>query len=121
VTALVAVNAFGDVFVPGDDSPRLAALPVPSPEAHFGSNTTIGIVATNATIDKSGCLLVAQSGHDGLARALRPVHSRADGDALVVAATGEVDAVPTTVDVVRELAATAVERAVRRAVPFSTP
>jgi L-aminopeptidase/D-esterase-like protein len=52
---------------------------------------------------------VAQSGHDGLARAVDPVHATVDGDALVAAATGPVAA---PVDQVRVLAARAVERAV---------
>jgi L-aminopeptidase/D-esterase-like protein len=74
--------------------------------------TTIGVIVTNAALDKTGCLLVAQSGHDGLARALEPVHTAFDGDALVAAATG---AVTTRPDVVRMLAARAVEAAVRDA------
>ena len=73
-------------------------------------NTTIGVIVTNARIDKMGCQLVAQSGHDGLARSLFPAHTRGDGDALVVAATQGIDA---TVDVVRILAVVAVEQAVR--------
>jgi L-aminopeptidase/D-esterase-like protein len=69
------------------------------------------VVATNATLDKLGCLLMAQSAHDGLARALEPVHATVDGDAFVAAAVGGVAA---SVDHVRLLAARAVEDAVRR-------
>jgi len=105
VAALVAVNAFGDLV---GDGPLPTAL-APSP---FGENTTIGLIATNARLDKLGCLLVAQGGHDGLARALEPVHATVDGDALVACATGVVE---TTVDRVRMLAARAVEDAVRAA------
>ena len=117
VGALLAVNAFGDVIPPGGASPRsvegtvLAARPFAAP---FAVNTVIGVVATNARLDKVGCLLVAQSGHDGLARAVAPSHTLADGDALVAAATGVVDA---PLEVVRTLAAVAVEDAVRAAVP----
>ena len=71
--------------------------------------TTIGIIVTNATVDKVGCLRLAQSGHDGLARALDPVHTGGDGDALVAAATGEVEA---PLETVRALAAWVVEQAV---------
>ncbi|MGH9114394.1 MAG: P1 family peptidase, partial [Acidimicrobiales bacterium] len=71
--------------------------------------TTIGVVVTNAVLDKAGCLRVAQSGHDGLARALDPVHTAGDGDALLAAATG---AVPAPVEVVRSVAAWVVEQAV---------
>jgi L-aminopeptidase/D-esterase-like protein len=111
VTAVLAVNAFGDV----DDG---VVRDWPRPEADretaeaFG-NTTIGVVITNATLAKDACLVVAQGGHDGLARALVPAHARVDGDALVAAATGTVAA---PVDHVRLLATRAVEAAVRAAV-----
>jgi L-aminopeptidase/D-esterase-like protein len=68
---------------------------------------------TNGRIDKAGCHLLAQGGHDGFARALDPTHTRVDGDAIVVAATGAVDA---SVDAARVLATTAVDRAIRAAV-----
>ena len=57
--------------------PRFAPA---APMRGFG-NTTVGLVATNADLDKVGCHLVAQSAHDGLARAVFPAHPRADGDA----------------------------------------
>ena len=101
VAALVAVNAFGDRWTS-------EAVPTVEQPAAF-ENTTIGVVATNATLDKVGCLLVAQGGHDGLARALEPAHATVDGDALVAAAVGGVEA---HVDRVRVLAARAVEQAV---------
>ena len=111
VGALVAVNAFGDVLAPGQ--PPVDSLPADIGPASAGPSTTIGVVATNATLDKSGCLLVAQSGQDGLARVLDPVHATVDGDAVVAAATG---IVPGVVDRVRALAVRAVEDAVRAAV-----
>jgi L-aminopeptidase/D-esterase-like protein len=115
VSAVVAVNASGD---PDDGSASgavadgtFAAWPADDVEAFGGrQNTTIGVVVTNAVLTKGECLLVAQSGHDGLARALFPVHLSTDGDALVAAATGEHAAAP---DLVRVLAVAAVERAVR--------
>ena len=96
VSALIAVNALGwidDGTTTADPGPRWAPA-----EADFG-NTTIGVVATNARLDKGDCHLAAQSGHDGFARALQPAHTSADGDALVVAATGTVDADPAHVRV----------------------
>lgn len=114
VAALVAVNALGDPLDdgrPGVEVDDLVAAgwldgeaPVP-----FG-NTTIGTVVTNARLTKAECHLAAQSAHDGLARSLAPVHTASDGDAFVVAATGEVEA---RVAAVRELAATVVAAAVR--------
>lgn len=108
VSALVAVNAVGDRRRPGD-----RRVPVP-PLARFAAeptNTTVGIVVTNARLTKLECHLVAQSGHDGLARAIDPAHTAGDGDALVVAASGSLaeDVEP---GVVRSLAAYAVEAAV---------
>ena len=117
VAALIAVNAAGDI-----DDGSATADPVdlgslrPSEEAFHDdgspemTNTTIGVVATNARLDKNGCLVVAQGGHDGMARALFPPHTTADGDALVAAATQQVDA---DLDLVRALALIAVERAIR--------
>jgi len=108
VSALVAVNAFG--VVGGDDANAAAlaeaALALPPP---FG-NTTIGVVATNAGLDKLGCHLVAQAAHDGLARAVFPAHTRFDGDAFVAAAVG---GVTVAVDAVRPLAVHVVAEAVR--------
>jgi L-aminopeptidase/D-esterase-like protein len=105
VSALVAVNAFGEV---GADP---AAVVAGSTEGAFMArqNTTIGVVATNARLSKTQCHLVAQSAHDGLARAVSPAHTSADGDAFVAAATGQVDA---EVDQVRLLAAHVVEQAI---------
>jgi L-aminopeptidase/D-esterase-like protein len=81
-------------------------------------NTTIGVIATNARLDKTGCFLAALSGHGGIARAIDPAHTRADGDALVAAATGQVEA---DLELVRMLGAHAVEAAIRNAVAASNP
>jgi L-aminopeptidase/D-esterase-like protein len=109
VSALMAVNAVGDRRGPAGEV-RLPVTPVAG-FAQPGTNTTIGVVATNARLTKLECHLAAQSGHDGFARALDPVHTAGDGDALVVAATGEVEA-PEAAGMVRTLAAVAVERAI---------
>ncbi|HVL83429.1 MAG TPA: P1 family peptidase, partial [Pseudonocardia sp.] len=42
--------------------------------------TTLGVVATDVALDKAGCARLAGMGHDGLARALQPVHTAMDGD-----------------------------------------
>lgn len=107
VAALVAVNAAG---APGEGDERAVDLATRAPSglAGFG-NTTVGVVATNATLDKVGCHLVAQAAHDGLARAVFPAHTRSDGDAFVVAAVGGVAA---RVDAVTALATHVVARAI---------
>jgi L-aminopeptidase/D-esterase-like protein len=123
VAAVVAVNAAGDI----DDGSAAAQIAAgtfvwPSPPEQFGEpagapvNTTIGVVFTNAVLDKTACRLVAESGHDGLARALFPAHARSDGDALVAVSVPQLvldDAAGVTVDTVRILATLAVEHAVR--------
>ena len=109
VSALAAVNAFGEVRGRGE-RPELAPL---IPSAAF-ENTTLAVVATNATLSKLDCLVVSQSAHDGFARALEPVHTAVDGDVAVCAATGDVDGER---ELIRALAARAVEEAILDAVP----
>jgi L-aminopeptidase/D-esterase-like protein len=55
---------------------------------HAGSNTTIGAIMTDATLTKAQAQRLAQIGHDGLARTIRPVHTAMDGDTLFALATG---------------------------------
>lgn len=114
VSALCAVNAFGmintgDTMISTEVDQTADALRT---AASFldQQNTTIGIVITNARLDKLGCLATAQGAHDGLARAITPPHTSVDGDAFIAAATGTVAA---PVDLVRFLAVAAVERAIR--------
>ena len=116
VGALVACNPLGDVIGPdgavlaGSSAPPDAAtFPAPSPFEH----TTLVVVATDARLSKGECHLLAQSAHDGLARAIRPAHTRYDGDFAAVLATGDVDAHP---DRLRVAATEAVAAAVRAAV-----
>ncbi|WP_217428285.1 P1 family peptidase [Microlunatus speluncae] len=114
VTAVCAVNAFGSIDTDGSvlaaTLDRAGAAIRAAASFLEQQNTTIGVVITNARLDKVGCLLTAQGAHDGLARAIAPPHTSGDGDAFIAAATGEVD-VP--VDLVRLLATAAVEQAIR--------
>lgn len=112
VAALVAVNAWGDVARhgrAGEPWPVLDGGSGPGSGAGFG-NTTIGLVVTNARVDKVGCHHLARGAHDGLARAITPPHSRGDGDAFVAAATGAVDA---PVELVRAHVVEVVDAAIR--------
>lgn len=59
-----------------------------APSDNGALNTTIGVVATDADLDKSECLRLAGSAQDGLARAIRPAHGLNDGDAVFALATG---------------------------------
>ena len=116
VGALVACNPAGDVV--GPDGAVLAGSTAPTAVPSFPAptpfeNTTLVVVATDARIAKAECHLMAQSAHDGLAQAIRPAHTRYDGDFAAVLATGAVEANP---DRLRVAATEAVARAVRAAV-----
>lgn len=117
VAALIAVNAWGDVLgTPEADLPEPAVPGAGGVDADqdgsaFGStNTTIGVVATNAAVDKSVCQHMARGAHDGLARAISPPHASVDGDAFVALATGEVRAGQ---DQLRWMAVKATQEAIR--------
>lgn len=129
VSALIAVNALGDVVDergdilagvrrPDDPNQFIGALDVLRERAHFvppplTSNTVIGVVATNARLTKEEVNKVAQMAHDGLAQAVRPAHTWFDGDTLFALATGEKTA---NANVVGAFAAEVVARAIRQAV-----
>jgi len=110
VAALVAVNAVGDVVDPASgriiagvrgedgrslaDARKLLRTGGFKPLARPGENTTIGVVATNATLDKAQARKVAQMAHDGFARALAPAHTPLDGDTIFALATGDLPGEP---------------------------
>jgi len=119
IVALAVVNAVGDVI--GDDGTVLAGstappgspgFPADKPFEERAANTTLVVVVTDAAIDKHACNLVAQSAHDGLARALRPAHTRFDGDLAIALATGTVEA---HLDRLRALTADVVAESIRLA------
>jgi L-aminopeptidase/D-esterase-like protein len=140
VAALVAVNARGDIVDPHtgkivagartEDGKGLidvrtllrgggadAAKDLPPSEPL--QNTTIGVVATNATLTKSQATKVAQMAHDGLARAIVPAHTTGDGDAIFALATGTRTGAA-DVDTIGALAADAMSEAILRAVRAAT-
>ena len=144
IGALAAVNAFGDVIDPSNGKiiaglrsgtigplrvgdrenfadtvammkkplarnvPRLASL----------SNTTLGVVATNARLTKAGATKIAQMAHDGLARAIRPAHTMFDGETIFALSTGNKKA---DVTIVGAIAAEAMTQAILRAVQKAAP
>jgi L-aminopeptidase/D-esterase-like protein len=91
VGALVVVNAVGDIFDP--QTGHLVAGEYHSPEQDpevsnpFG-NSTLAVVATNASLSKEWTNKVAQMAHNGLAQAIRPVHTLFDGDTVFALALG---------------------------------
>ncbi|MGH1505763.1 MAG: P1 family peptidase [Acidimicrobiales bacterium] len=113
VSALIAVNAVGRPVDIGFDDTVDPGPPVRVPlgaDDDLRANTTIGVIVTDAVADAGLCQLLAQSGHDGFARALFPAHTQADGDALVAAATGQVEVDPFHLRVLAQQAVTAAIR-----------
>ena len=131
VGAIVAVNAVGDVFDPTNgkliagartaDGKRLmgamnAVLRGESlPPSLGGTATTIGLVATDATLTKPQATKLAQMAHDGLARTINPIHTALDGDTLFAVATGK-STRAANVTLLGALAAEVMAQAVVRAV-----
>ena len=97
VGAIAIVNALGSPVGLGPGSARLreerpSAQRVADPEAEQqGLNTTLVVIATNAVLDAAECKRTASAGHAGLARALDPSHTLADGDTVFALATGAVE------------------------------
>ncbi len=144
VSAIVAVNAFGDIIDPssgqiiaGARTKAVGPLHIGAPgyfadSLHvmqtligrtalgYGSrgNTVIGVVATNARLDKEQSNKVAQMAHDGLARTVKPAHTMLDGDTIFAIATGEHNA---DVNIVGAYAAEVFSQAILRAVRAAKP
>jgi L-aminopeptidase/D-esterase-like protein len=132
VGALAAVNAGGDVLA--EDGTVLAGARVPggartalrerlaSPDGEVpvppGGSTTLGVVATNAALTKGEVHRVAVQAHDGMARAIFPVHTSFDGDTVFAVA---VPRVPAPMDLVAFLAEEALAAAIRAGVRAAGP
>lgn len=128
VGAMVAVNALGDVYdergnmIAGlmtADGTGISSMleemlaDVSAATVPEGTNTTLGVIVTNVALPKAQLCKVAGMAHNGLARAVRPVHTTADGDSIYALSTGDM---PCDVNVVGVMAAVAMERAIVRAV-----
>jgi len=144
VGAMVAVNAWGDVVDPqtneilaGLRSGKVGPLRVGRKEyfadtlammkSRVGrsllglatkANTVIGVVATNAKLDKAQATKVAQMTHNGIARTIRPSHTMLDGDTIFALSTGSRKSDVSTIGVfAAEVIAQAVVHAVKMAKP----
>jgi len=104
VGAIIACNAVGDVLDPATGkvlagsravngallNSRQALLAGLAPKPVLaGTNTTIGVIATDAILTKAQAHRLAQVAHDGLARSINPVHTMSDGDTLFAMGTGQ--------------------------------
>ena len=131
VGALIVCNAVGDVLDPASGQllagartadgksllgARDAMLQGQLPQYLLaGTNTTIGVVATDAQLTKPQAQRLAQVAHDGLARAINPVHTLLDGDTLFALGTGQ-SGRPANMLLLATLAAEVTARAVVNAV-----
>ncbi len=139
VGALMVVNAFGEVIDPQtghilagvrtpEDQPELSGEKSPFTPTlrimeqfssysklafHNQPNTVIGVVATNAALNKEQANFVAQMAQDGVARCIRPAHTLLDGDTLFAISTGTME---TDINLIGALAVEAVSQAIIRAV-----
>ena len=144
VGALVVANPMGSVTTPGDKHFWAAPFEIdgefgglgPDPAAGLGrglesrkmtamverANTTIAIVACDATLSKAQCQRVAWAAHDGIGRACLPAHCPGDGDLVFAAATGDIP-LPSERDlgVIGHAAALCLSRAIARGVYAATP
>jgi L-aminopeptidase/D-esterase-like protein len=110
VSALVAVNAFGEVYDPsaGADGSGQTIAGARKPGGAFANtvdfaasligqtafrlrraNTTLAVIATNAALSKAGATKVAQMAQDGMARTIRPAHTHYDGDTIFALSAGD--------------------------------
>jgi L-aminopeptidase/D-esterase-like protein len=131
VSALVAVNAAGDVLDPRTGAILAGTRKHPGSREFAGSaelmkrgrapgglrkNTTLAVVATNARLDKVQAGRVAQHGHHGFVRAISPVHTSMDGDLCIALSCGALAASPDAVGLAAgEAVAQAIVRAVKTA------
>lgn len=129
VSALIAVNAFGDIYEKGE----IIAGTLNDSKTNFENtyelmkkninnsnfnitNTTIGVVATNAKLNKAGCKKISQMAHDGLAKTIFPIHTTYDGDTIFTLSSGEIDA---DISLIGSLATEVVEKSVINAIKHS--
>ena len=127
VSAIVALNAFGDIFDyhkgeqiagPMKDGKMLRTMDyIDKILGSFAdikpSNTTIGAVATNASFDKTELTKIAGMAHDGYARSINPVHTMFDGDTIFSLATNKIK---DDINLVGALAAEAMSMAIANAI-----
>lgn len=129
IGALVAVNSLGDVFdwktgkkIAGlltddkkgfRDSVEVMSGSIEVKDNKYADNTTLAVILTNAKFIKPQLCKIAGMAHDGMARAIRPIHTGADGDSVYAVSLGDVMA---DQDLVGTLAADVLSEAIKRAV-----
>lgn len=128
VAAIVAVNSFGDIYDHRDNKQIAGVYDYENKKLlssveimkknnislkFTGENTTIGLIATNGTINKAQGNKIAQMGHNGFARSINPIHTTNDGDTIFTMGTNKIEA---DVNLIGLLGQEAMSRAVSNAV-----
>ncbi|MGL5651977.1 MAG: P1 family peptidase [Paraclostridium sp.] len=126
VSAIIAVNAFGDVYENGqviagvlndDKTDFLNTYDLMKKGVNKGGfnidNTTIGAVVTNAKLSKAECKKISQMAHNGFAKSIFPIHTPHDGDTIFTLSTGEVE---TDITLLGSIASEVVEKSVISAI-----
>lgn len=126
VSAIIAVNAFGDVYENGqviagvlndDKTDFLNTYDLMKKGVNKGGfnidNTTIGAVITNAKLSKAECKKISQMAHNGFAKSIFPIHTPHDGDTIFTLATGEIE---TDITLLGSIASEVVEKSVISAI-----
>lgn len=131
VSAIVAVNAFGDIYdlennkqIAGvydyNTSELLNTIDImKETNKNLGfniQNTTIGLIATNAMLNKAEANKISEMAHNGFARSINPIHTMVDGDTIFTMATGEIKA---DISLIGTLAAEAMSKAIINGVFFA--
>lgn len=131
VSAMVVVNSFGDVYdyksgkqIAGvyDYSKRQMLNTLDIFKAEYNpkdlsmKNTTIGVIGTNAILNKAEGNKIAQMAHNGLARSINPIHTMFDGDTIFTMATNKV---VSDISLVGTIAAEVMSRAITNAIVHS--
>ncbi len=128
IGAVVAVNALGDIYDIETNEELAGVTDANGSLLHsegaffvemmnrqnlFTGNTTLGVIVTNAQMDKTALNKVASMAHNGYARTIRPVHTMADGDSIYAVSTGSVRA---DVNLIGAMSAWVMGKAIGRAV-----
>lgn len=131
VSAIVAVNSFGDIY-DYENNRQIAGvydyknnkmlntyniMKNKKKALEFSmKNTTIGVVATNAKLNKGEANKVAQMAHNGFAKSINPIHTMLDGDTIFTMATNKIEA---DINLIGTMAAEAMSQGITNAIYFS--
>ena len=134
IAAIMAVNALGDVYhspkrkilagllnkgkTTFANTEKLMFKNITTPKSLFTNNTTIGAIITNAACNKAELTKIASMAQNGMARAISPVHTMADGDSIYALSVGDITA---DINALGTLAAHVTQQAIIKAALSAQP